>query len=121
MSERLKSWDMYASPLQLNFKGHDTQKTIPGAVISITAYVFILYICVAQGLKMVTFRSPTIKTFQQFYSTEQLSDKRYSFDDMSLKLMVGFTTGDGNGGIKSFIEDPRLGKISIEKYSWDFY
>ena len=35
--------------------------------------------------------------------------------------MVGFTTGDGDGGIMPFREDPRLGRIAIKMYSWDFY
>ena len=81
--ERFKWWDSYGEPISLTYKGEESYKTIPGAIISYIVTIILILYAVQQGYLFITRGAPTVTmtvNYLNLNKTQPIRPIDYGFD-----------------------------------------
>ena len=92
INDFLLGLDSYAEPINLKFKGRDSQPTMFGSFISVAAYAVTIYLSLSLTLQMVAFEKFVIKNYTVSKSQDLNfeSGNTYSFEELKISLIFGF-------------------------------
>ena len=88
LTDKIKSYDSFGTPISVNYKGSDSYQTIPGGIITLIARIFLLYVATTKFIQLYSRSDPnfTPYTVQTDLSKEpklNWKDNKFNFS-MSL-------------------------------------
>ena len=118
VKKKVTSYDIFGTPVTVNFKGEDTYKTLFGAIVSLSLAALMLYYTWIMFGKMVDRSDPDLTSYKLVNSRTE--DDPLIVPEHNGQLYVGLSeTVEYSDGTKitSYIEmDPRYINVKIDYY-----
>ena len=90
LAKQLKRFDSFASPVAtINLKGDESIRTVPGALITIITYAFLLYVATLSFLGMIDHQNNKINAYEVQQSSEVVQELGLNMHEQRLDVAIG--------------------------------
>ena len=90
LAKQLKRLDSFASPVAtINLKGDTSIQTVPGGLITIIAYSFLLYVCTLSFLEMIDHQNNKIEAYEVQQSRQVVQELELNMHEQRIDVAIG--------------------------------
>ena len=110
LCKKLRSLDGLGVSPSLNFEGESNFKTIPGAIVTICLYAYMLWVAIEIYLKMFNHEANTIEFYEKTVGDKEKVGLSVNLVEEHADILFGFVHEE-----RQVMEaiDPRVGSISM--------
>ena len=118
MMNVIRNLDAFGSPVNINFKGDTSVKSLPGALLTMLLYSVTLYVAVLSTNSMLKHDDPTITNYHITTSEEEMIEESINFPEWHADIAVGFLDGAAS---RIFTIPPNIGQVKFSVMSVENY